>query len=152
MMPRFLNEYPIDLFLVVMPYALLDQDVLDETFPKFKSLGVGVVVVASYVSGILFSGAIEGAKYKYMEATPEVRQRVRSVERLCNDHQIPSKAAALKFPLGHLLVALIIPRAFQTVQVLEKQQLVEHRILPALSDDCKSAYFIRNEALPPKTW
>ena len=128
MMPRFLNECPLDFFLVAMPYALPDQDILDETFPKFKSLGVGVVVGASYASGILFSGAIEDAKYKYAEATPEVHQKVRSIERLCNDNQIPSKAAALKFPLGYSLVALIIPRAFQTVQVLEKQQLVEHLI------------------------
>jgi hypothetical protein len=57
-----------------------------------------------------------------------VHQKVRSIERLCNDNQIPLKAAAWKFPLGYSLVALIIPRAFQTVQVLEKQQLVEHPI------------------------
>ena len=149
MMPRFLEECPLDFFLVAMPYTLLDQDVLDEIFPKCESLGVGVVVGAPYASGILASGAIEGAKYKYADATPEVLQKVRAFERLCNDHQIPLKAAALQFPLGHSLVASIIPGAFQPAQVLENRQLVEHPIPSAFWDDCKSANLIRSDAPTP---
>ena len=88
-------------------------DVLDDIFPKCEQLGVGVVVGAPYASGILATGAVDGAKYKYANATQEVLQKVRAIEGLCNDHKIPLKAAALQFPLGHSLVASIIPGTFQ---------------------------------------
>ena len=151
MMSRFLEECPLDFFLVAMPYTLLDQDVLDDIFPKCTSLGVGVVVGAPYASGILASGAIQGAKYKYADATPQVIQKVRSFESFCDDHQIPLKAAALQFPLGHPLVAAIIPGAFQPEQASENRQLVEFPIPSAFWEDCKSVRLIRIDAPTPKT-
>ena len=112
MIPSFLESFPLDFFLVAMPYTLLDQDVLDNIFPKCGKLGVGVVDGAPYVSGILATGAVEGAKHRCANATPEVLQKVRAIEGLCNDYQISLKAAALQFPMGHSLVASIIPGAF----------------------------------------
>ena len=76
-------------------------------------------------------------------------QKVLAIEGLCNDHQIPLKAAALQFPLGHSLVASIIPGALQPVQVLENRQLLEHPIPSAFWDDCKSANLIRSDAPTP---
>ena len=76
-------------------------------------------------------------------------QKVRAIEGLCNDHQIPLKAAALQFPLGHSLVASIIPGAFQPAQALENLQLVEHPIPSAFWDACISANLIRSEAPTP---
>ena len=149
MIPRFLESFPLDFFLVAMPYTLLDQDVLDDIFPKCEQLGVGVVVGAPYASGILATGAVEGAKYKYANATPEVLQKVRAIEGLCNGHQIPLKAAAIQFPLGHSLVASIIPGALQPTQALENRQLVEHPIPSAFWDACKSANLIRSDAPTP---
>ena len=91
------------------PYTLLDQGVLETIFPKCERLGVGVVVGAPYASGILATGAVRGAKYRYSEATSDVMTKVQLIERICKDHQTPLKAAALQFPLGHPLVASVIP-------------------------------------------
>jgi D-threo-aldose 1-dehydrogenase len=149
LIPRFLEECPLDFFLVAHPYTLLDQGVLDTIFPKCGRLGVGVVVGAPYASGILATGAVQGAKYRYSEATPDMMTKVQLIERICKDHQIPLKAAALQFPLGHPLVASVIPGAFRPEQVMENRKLFEHPIPASFWDACKTANLIRMDAPVP---
>src|SRR4029077_7296640 len=65
MLPRFLDLMDIDFFLVALPYTLLDTDVLDSEFPHCAARGVGVVIGATFASGILATGAVPGARYRY---------------------------------------------------------------------------------------
>ena len=71
MMPRFLDLMDIDFFLVALPYTLLDTDVLDREFPRCVAHDVGFVIGAPFASGILATGAVPGARYRYADATPE---------------------------------------------------------------------------------
>jgi len=64
MIPRFLEDFDIDFFLVAMPYTLLDQYALDEELPRCAERNVGVVVGAPYSSGILATGAKQGTSYR----------------------------------------------------------------------------------------
>ena len=69
MMPRFLDLMDIDFFLVALPYTLLDTDVLDSEFPALRrERGVGFVIGAPFASGILATGAVPGARYRYADA------------------------------------------------------------------------------------
>src|SRR5262249_565462 len=65
MMPRFLDLMDIDAFLVAMPYTLLDTDVLDHEFPYCVERGAGFIIGAPFASGILATGAVPGARYRY---------------------------------------------------------------------------------------
>ena len=65
----------VDFFLVAMPYTLLDTDVLDSEFPRCAERGVGFVIGAPFASGILATGAVPGARYRYAEASPDIRRR-----------------------------------------------------------------------------
>jgi D-threo-aldose 1-dehydrogenase len=112
LIPRFLDAMDVDAFLVAMPYTLLKQEVLDDEFPAAMARGVGFVIGAVFQSGILATGAVEGATYDYGPAPPDVMERVRRMEAVCERHGITLAAAALRFPLGHPGVAAVIPGAF----------------------------------------
>ena len=107
--PRFLDLFDMDFFLLAMRYTLLEQDVLDAEFPRCAERGVGIVIGGGYNSGILATGAVPGAMYNYEPAGPAILERVKKIEAVCARHKVPLPAAALQFPLGHPIVASIIP-------------------------------------------
>lgn len=109
MIPRFLERFAIDFFLVAMPHTLTDQEMLHDELPLCVERGASIVIGAPFASGILATGAVEGALYRYQPATPEMLLRVRAMEAVCRRHDIPLAAAALQFPFGHPAVATVIP-------------------------------------------
>jgi D-threo-aldose 1-dehydrogenase len=119
MIPRFLERFAIDFFLVAMPYTLADQDALADELPMCVEKGASVVIGAPFASGILATGAREGALYRYRPASPDVIDRVGRIEAACARHGVPLPAAALQFPLGHPAVAAIIPGMNSPAQVRE---------------------------------
>lgn len=114
---RFLDRTNLDFFLVAMPYTLLDQDVLADEFPRLEERGIGVIIGAVFASGILATGAVDGATYAYAPASTEILDRVRRIQAVCDRHGVPLAAAALQFPLAHPSVAAVIPGAFKPEHV-----------------------------------
>lgn len=117
MIPRFLERFAMDYFLVAMPYTLLEQEALATELPQCLERGAGVVIGAPFASGILATGAVPGARYRYAPASPEVMERVKRIEALCAAHGVPLAAAALQFPLFHPAVAAVIPGANRPEEV-----------------------------------
>jgi D-threo-aldose 1-dehydrogenase len=130
MIPRFLDLVDLDFFLVALSYNLLDQGVLDEELPRCAEAGVGIVGGAIFASGILASGPVEGAYYNYATASPEILEKTRRIEAVCQRHGTPLAAAAMQFPLAHPLVAAVIPGAIRPEQVEKNLQLLR-RPIPA---------------------
>ncbi len=149
MIMRFLERVPLDFFLVAMPYTLMDQDVLDREFPECEKQGVGIIIGAPYASGILATGPVAEAKYCYAPATPETLEKVRRMQDVCAGHQVPLKAAALQFPLGHPLVASIIPGSFTPEQVRENRELMDIQIPGDFWTECKHEKLLRKDAPVP---
>lgn len=146
MMPRFLDLIDLDFFLVALPYTLLDTDVLDDEFPACAARGVGIVVGAPLASGILATGAVQGARYRYAPAGPEVLAKVRRIEAICERHAVPLAAAALQFPLGHPSVASVIPGALSAEHVTRNVAAFRHPIPAAFWADLKSEKLLREDA------
>jgi D-threo-aldose 1-dehydrogenase len=128
MMPRFLDLIDVDFFLVAMPYTLLDTEVMNSEFPRCIEHGVGFVIGAPFASGILATGAVPGARYRYADAAPEVLAKVRQIEAVCARHKVPLPAAALQFPLGHPSVAAVIPGAVLPEHVTRNVTAFRHAI------------------------
>ena len=149
MIPRFLDLYDMDFFLVAMPYTLLEQETLDEEFPRCEERGVGIVIGSPYQSGILAAGAVPGANYNYAPAAPEMLDRVRRVQAVCERHGVPLAAAALQFPLGHPIVASVIPGGRNARQVERTVRDFGHPIPPALWDELKAEKLLRADAPVP---
>ena len=117
-MAAMLARFDLDLFLVAMPYTLLDQAVLDDEFPLCQSRGVGIVVGAPYASGILATGAAHPRPlYNYEPAPSDVIAKAAAFEALCARHSVPLQAAALQFPLRHPQVASVIAGAISSDQL-----------------------------------
>jgi D-threo-aldose 1-dehydrogenase len=148
-LPRFLDLFDMDFFLLAMRYTLLEQEVLDDEFPRCEERGVGIVVGGSYNSGILATGAVPGAMYNYAPAGPEILERVRKIEAVCARHKIPLPAAALQFPLGHPIVASIIPGAVAGAQVEKNVAAFRHSIPADLWAELKHEKLIRADAPTP---
>ena len=149
MIPRLLELLNLDFFLVAMPYTLLDTDVLDSEFPLCVARGVGFVIGAPFASGVLATGAVQGARYRYAEATPEIMAKVKRIEAVCGRHAVPLAAAALQFPLGHPSVAAVIPGALLPEHVTRNVAAFRHAIPAALWAELKYAGLLREDAPVP---
>ena len=97
MLSQFARNADFDCFLVAGRYTLLDQIALEELFPLCLEKNIGVVIGGAYNSGILATGAVEGAHYNYAPAPPEIMEQTRRLETICASHNVPLKAAALQF-------------------------------------------------------
>ena len=146
---RLLDLVDLDFFVVAMPYTLLDQGVLDDEFPRCQERGVGVVIGSPFASGILATGPVPGAKYGYAPAPPEVLEKTRRIEAVCNRHGVPLTAAALRFPLAHPIVAAVIPGGFRPEHPRQNLAAFRREIPPALWAQLKAEGLIRADAPTP---
>ena len=149
MMPRFLDVADLDFFLVALPYTLLDQDVLDEEFPRCAERGVGVVIGAVFASGILATGPVEGAYYSYAPAAEDILKKTRAIEAICRRHHTPLASAAMQFPLAHPVVATVIPGAFAPEQVRENRERFQRGIPADFWSELKAEGLLRQDAPTP---
>ncbi len=144
--PRFLDQFDIDFFLMAMRYTLMETDVVDSEFPRCAGRGVGIAIGGGYNSGILATGAVPGAMYNYAPASPAVLDRVAKIERVCARHNAPIAAAALQFPLGHPIVASIVPGAISVRQVEQNLAAFRHPIPADLWAELKREKLLRADA------
>jgi D-threo-aldose 1-dehydrogenase len=149
MIPRFLERFEIDFFLVAMPYTLLDQLALAEELPLCLERGASVVIGAVFASGILARGPAEGALYAYKPAEGEVLERTRRIETICARYGVPLAAAALQFPLHHPAVASVIPGPNSPAQVRANLQHVRRAIPTDLWAELKAERLIDPAAPTP---
>ena len=147
---RLLGEADFDGFLLAGRYTLLEQDPLDTFLPLCVKRDVGIILGGPYNSGILATGAIEGARYDYAPASEAILQRVRNLNDVCAAHNTPLIAAALQFPLGHPAVRSVIPGASNPAEVRQNVEIFETPIPSALWSDLKSQGLIRQDAPLPE--
>lgn len=146
MIPALLERVELDFVILAMPYTLLDQGALEEELPLCVEHEVGVVAGAVFNSGILAAPPGTGAPYNYGVAPPEVVDRVERLRAVCDRHGVPLAAAALQFPLGHALVASVIPGAVRPDEVRENATHMLREIPAALWSDLKEEGLVRADA------
>ncbi len=146
MIPLFLEHFELDFFLVAMPYTLLNQEPLEEIFPECEKHGIGIIIGSPYASGILATGSCEESKYGYAAVSEEIRNKVQSIEKICEAHGVPLKAAALQFPLAHPLVSSVIPGSLSTAQVLDNIEMLKFPIPPEFWFELKQTGLLHPDA------
>ena len=141
----------LDVILLAGRYTLLEQNALDELFPRCVEAGTAIVVGGPYNSGILALGTKMGAPlyYNYEPAPAQIIDKVRRIEMVCDGHGVPLAAAALQFPLAHPLVASVIPGLDSSERVQQTVALYRHEIPAALWQDLKSQNLLREDAPVP---
>jgi D-threo-aldose 1-dehydrogenase len=149
MIPRFLERFDLDVFIVAMPYTLLNQDALDTELPLLHGRGASVVIGAAFASGILATGPDNNPTYGYRPAEPEIVEKTRRIEAVCRRHGVSLGAAALQFPFGHSAVASVIPGPNAPDQVRTNLQWMRMDIPPDFWSELKSEGLIRPDAPTP---
>ena len=149
MIPRFLERFDLDLFVVAMPYTLLDQEALDVELPACSARGVGVVVGAPFASGVLATGPNDEAKYAYATPPPEVAERVERMRRIADEFDVSLIGAALQFPLGHPSVCAVIPGATAPGQVIQNSEAFAGAIPACFWEALRDEGLIRADAPLP---
>ena len=105
-----------DAFLLAGRYTLLDHELaLQRLMPSCEAKNVDIVVGGPYSSGVLAGGE----RFEYAPASPTILAKVEKIKSLCNDFEIPIKAAALHFALAHPASAAVIPGASRPERISE---------------------------------
>jgi D-threo-aldose 1-dehydrogenase len=149
MLADFARAGDFDCFLLAGRYTLLEQESLRELLPLCLEKDVRIIIGGPYNSGILATGAIDGAMYNYAPANEQLLERVRQIETVCARHEVPLKAAALQFPFGHEAVATTIPGARSAGEMQDNVRLIEHPVPDDFWAELKAEGLIVSEAPTP---
>ncbi|PHR61536.1 MAG: pyridoxal 4-dehydrogenase [Robiginitomaculum sp.] len=146
---KFARAGDFDCFLLAGRYTLLHQESLDSFLPLCDERGIKIIIGGPYNTGILATGAVDGAYYDYAPATPEVMGKVRKIEDICVSHNVPLATAALHFPLFHPSISCVIPGARTAGEIDRSYETYSKSIPDALWADLKQEGLIRSDAPTP---
>jgi D-threo-aldose 1-dehydrogenase len=141
----------LDVILLAGRYTLLEQTPLDALFPACEKTGIAIVIGGPYNSGILAVGTKTAAPlyYNYEPAPPDIIDKVRRIEAVCDRHDVPLAAAALQFPLAHPLVASVIPGLDSPERVRQTVALYRQKIPDGLWQELRAEKLLRYDAPVP---
>jgi D-threo-aldose 1-dehydrogenase len=138
-----------DCFLLAGRYTLLEQAPLDEFLPLCERRNIALIIGGAYNTGILATGAVEGAYFQYAPAPPEIMARVRRIEAVCARHGVRLPTAALQFPLGHPAVATVIPGTRSPEEVAQNVEIFAPSIPADFWAELKQEGLLRPDAPTP---
>ena len=144
-----LKQRDFDCFLLAGRYTLLEQDSLDEFLPLCEERGAAVLVGGGFNSGILATGAVEGAKYNYAPAPAGIMDRVRKIETVCKEYGVPLPAAALQFVVAHPAVPSFCAGTRTVGQLEQNLKWFSHPIPSQFWADLKQKGLLREDAPVP---
>jgi D-threo-aldose 1-dehydrogenase len=144
-----LRQRDFDCFLLAGRYTLLEQDSLNDFLPLCEERGAAVVVGGGFNSGILATGAVEGAKYNYAPAPAHIMDKVAKIERVCAAHSVPLPAAALQFVVAHPAVPSFCAGTRTVGQLRQNLDWFSHPIPADFWAELKHEGLLREDAPTP---
>ncbi|WP_299141141.1 aldo/keto reductase [uncultured Tateyamaria sp.] len=145
-----LKQRDVDCFLLAGRYTLLEQDSLNAFLPLCEERGAAVVVGGGFNSGILATGAVEGAKYNYAPAPDDIMAKVRKIEAVCAEYNVPLPAAALQFVVAHPAVPSFLAGTRTVEQLTKNLDWFSHPIPAEFWADLKAKGLLRDDAPTPE--
>lgn len=103
----FARNIDLNCFLLAGRYTLLEQTSL-EFLDWCTENDVSIFLGGVYNSGILVTGPVEGAKYNYEDAPPEILAKAGRLQEVTERHGVPLHVAALHFAGAHPAIASLV--------------------------------------------
>ncbi len=126
---ELLGQCEFDCILLAGRYTLLEQPALTALLPLCEQKGVSILCGGPFNSGILATGSRSAAgHYNYAAPPPDVIDRVRKLEQVCAEYDVPMPAAALQFPLGHPAIASVVAGCVTPQEAANAGKLFSHSI------------------------
>ncbi|MDM0078806.1 aldo/keto reductase [Variovorax sp. J2P1-59] len=143
---RFARAGDFDLAMMAGRYSLLIQNGLSEFLPLALEKKMGVMLAGVFNSGILATGAIQGAKFEYAPAPEDILERVRKIEAICAAHGTSIRRAALQFALAHPAVVSVVLGGVEPAEVEANATDADRTVPAGLWHDLKSAGLLDSAA------
>jgi D-threo-aldose 1-dehydrogenase len=105
---RLADHPAVDCLMLAGRYTLLERDAAAALFARCLERDITVLAAAPFNSDILATGATADARYNYLPPPSDIIERVRALERVCANYNVPLAAAALQFPLRHPAVGSVV--------------------------------------------
>ncbi len=125
LLTRLAREAEFDCFLLAGRYTLLDQTALADLMPIATEQGIAIYVGGPFNSGLLANPYATDAKFNYVAAPPELLAKAQKIDAVCRHHNVPLKAAAIQFPLGHPAVVSVVSGAGSVAEVEENMTMFQ---------------------------
>jgi D-threo-aldose 1-dehydrogenase len=137
MLVRFARAGDFDAFLVAGRYTLLDHTALEELLPLCVEKGIGLVIGGVMNSGILADPGPH-SRFNYAPADQVWIDRAQRLQRVCQRHDVPLKAAAVQFVLAHPAVTTIVAGVRTPAHLDEYPDLMRYPIPADLWDELRA--------------
>lgn len=135
LLARFVADLDVDVVLCAGRWTLLERTAFDDLLPECARRGTSVVVGGAYNSGLLADPYAPDAHYNYRQAPQDMLARARRLDAVCARHGVPLKAAALRYPFAHPVVASVLVGAADAREARENAELFAHAIPDVLWTD-----------------
>jgi D-threo-aldose 1-dehydrogenase len=126
MLARFARETDMDVFMIAGQLTLLDDSALDDLVPAAE--GKTVLAAAIFNSGVLAGGDT----FSYGEIPAWVRDKVASLQAVCDRFDVPLAAAAVQYPRRRAAVEMVVVGARSPDEVDENERLAGLALPPEL--------------------
>lgn len=148
MLARFAREADFDCFLLAGRYTLLDQEGLADLLPLCLERGISIIAGGVYNSGLL-ADPRPGAPYDYQPAPARLVAQAVRLQEVCDRHDVPLKAAAIQFPLGHPAVTTVVIGARTPAELTENVRMFRHAIPAQLWDELRAEGLLAEDVPTP---
>lgn len=130
---KLLERVPLDTLMVANCYSLLQGAAAARLLPRCQALGTEVELAAPFNSGILATGPDDpSARYDYVLAGAEIRERVRQISAVCQQHGVSLKQAALHYCARHPAVDRLILGLAEPAQLRSNHEDLQTPVPDAL--------------------
>jgi D-threo-aldose 1-dehydrogenase len=146
-----LKEAELDCILLAGRYTLADHSGFAELLPICEQRGMRIAIGGVFNSGILATGVRGSEKllFNYDSAPTEWVERVCAIETVCDEFNVPLRAAALQFPLAHPSVDTVLLGANQLNHWADALAMLQHPIPAAFWAKLKAQGLIPMNAPVP---
>ena len=127
-----LEETDLDCCMLAGRYSLLDRDAAETFLPLAQRRNVALALGGVYNSGILAAPKGGRKKFNYADADPAVVARVEALRAVCDDHDVPLAAAAIRFPMRHPAVTCVVIGAKTAAQLRQNVEWFDTDLPEAL--------------------
>ncbi|MEO3999362.1 aldo/keto reductase [Mesorhizobium sp. CAU 1732] len=128
-----------DAFMPAGQYTLLHRE-CGSLLDHCAATGAAFLAASPFNSGILATGAVEGAFHNMQPAGSEALARVGAMEAICARHGVPLAAAALQFPTRHAVVSSIVVGSRTAAELQRNLDLLDMPIPDELWTELDAEY------------
>ncbi|WP_459570177.1 aldo/keto reductase [Cupriavidus sp. 8B] len=144
---RATSEFNFDCALIAGRYSLINHAPLEGAFVELQRRNVSIIAAGVFNSGILATGTkADNLSYDYQRVPEDILVRVRQIEAVCEQFDVPLVSAAIEFVKLHPAVSTVLLGAQNAAAVLENIGAAAHLVPKAFWHELKSRGLIPGNA------